>query len=70
LLHDAIKDLVRFTRLRRGKSLRSHLRLLFDKSLGWIIVSEPPLFTSQGWVLPIVRAISPGITSSIILGEE
>lgn len=38
-LHDAIKDSVRFSRLRRGKSLRSHLRLAFDKSLGWIIVT-------------------------------
>lgn len=38
-LHDAIKDSVRFSRLRRGKSLRSHLLLAFDKSLGWIIVT-------------------------------
>ncbi|KAF8556363.1 hypothetical protein OG21DRAFT_1437153 [Imleria badia] len=38
-LHDTIKDSVRFSRLRHGKSVRSHLRLLFDKSLGWIIVT-------------------------------
>ncbi|KAG1752982.1 chloride channel [Suillus lakei] len=38
-LHDAIKDSVRFARLRRGKSIRSRLRLAFDKSLGWIIVT-------------------------------
>lgn len=38
-VHDAIKDSVRFSKLRRGKSIRSHLRLAFDKSLGWIIVT-------------------------------
>lgn len=38
-LHDAIKDSVRFSRLRHGKSVRSRLRLAFDKSLGWIIVT-------------------------------
>lgn len=38
-LHDTIKDSVRFSRLRHGKSVRSHLRLAFDKSLGWIIVT-------------------------------
>ncbi|KAJ8475169.1 hypothetical protein ONZ45_g15702 [Pleurotus djamor] len=39
-LHDAIKDSVRFSRLRRRrKSLRNRLRLVFDKSLGWIIVT-------------------------------
>ncbi|KAJ3504402.1 hypothetical protein NLJ89_g7954 [Agrocybe chaxingu] len=39
-LHDAIKDSVRFARLRRRrKSVRSRLRLVFDKSLGWIIVT-------------------------------
>lgn len=38
-LHDAIKDSVRFSRLRRGKSVRSRLHLAFDKSLGWIIVT-------------------------------
>ncbi|KAI6040276.1 chloride channel [Pisolithus marmoratus] len=38
-LHDTIKDSVRFSRLRRGKSFRSHLRLILDKSLGWIIVT-------------------------------
>lgn len=39
-LHDAIKDSVRFSRLRRRRvSWRSRLRLLFDKSLGWIIVT-------------------------------
>ncbi|KAF9268924.1 hypothetical protein L218DRAFT_954350 [Marasmius fiardii PR-910] len=38
-LHDAIKDSTRFSKLRRGKSWRSYLRLAFDKSLGWIIVT-------------------------------
>ena len=39
-LHDAIKDSLRFSKLRRRrKSLRSRVRLLFDKSLGWIIVT-------------------------------
>lgn len=38
-LHDAIKDSARFARLRRGKSIRSRVRLAFDKSLGWIIVT-------------------------------
>lgn len=38
-LHDTIKDSVRFSRLRHGRSVRSHLRLLFDKSLGWMIVT-------------------------------
>jgi chloride channel 3/4/5 len=38
-LHDAIKDSLRFSRLRRRKSLRSRARLMFDKSLGWIIVT-------------------------------
>ncbi|KIM69743.1 hypothetical protein SCLCIDRAFT_19531 [Scleroderma citrinum Foug A] len=38
-IHDSIKDSVRFSRLRRGKSLRSRVRLAFDKSLGWIIVT-------------------------------
>ncbi|KIM40078.1 hypothetical protein M413DRAFT_446233 [Hebeloma cylindrosporum] len=38
-LHDAIKDSVRFSKLRRRKSIRSRIRLVFDKSLGWIIVT-------------------------------
>ena len=38
-LHDAIKDSVRFSKLRRRKSIRSRIRLIFDKSLGWIIVT-------------------------------
>lgn len=38
-LHDAIKESVRFSRIRRGKSLRSRFRLLVDKSMGWIIVT-------------------------------
>src|SRR5882762_98582 len=35
-LHDAIKDSVRHSRLSRG---RSRVRLLVDKSMGWIIVT-------------------------------
>ncbi|KAL0956550.1 hypothetical protein HGRIS_002688 [Hohenbuehelia grisea] len=39
-LHDAIKDSVRFSRLRRRrKSTRARLRLMMDKSIGWIIVT-------------------------------
>lgn len=38
-LHDAIKDSVRFSRLRRRKSLRARVRLAIDKSLGWFIVT-------------------------------
>ncbi|KAG5648490.1 hypothetical protein DXG03_003101 [Asterophora parasitica] len=38
-LHDAIKDSVRFSRLRRRKSLRSRIRLVVDKSLGWFVVT-------------------------------
>ncbi|TFK44756.1 voltage-gated chloride channel [Crucibulum laeve] len=38
-LHDAIKDSVRFSKLRRRKSLRARIRLAFDKSLGWVIVT-------------------------------
>jgi chloride channel 3/4/5 len=38
-LHDAIKDSLRFSRLRKRRSIRARLRLAFDKSLGWIIVT-------------------------------
>jgi chloride channel 3/4/5 len=38
-LHDAIKDSVRFSRLRKRKSLRARLRLAFDKCIGWWIVT-------------------------------
>lgn len=38
-LHDAIQDSLRFSKLRKGRSLRSRIRLVFDKSLGWIIVT-------------------------------
>jgi len=38
-LHDVIKDSLRFSRLRKRKSLRGRLWLAFDKSLGWIIVT-------------------------------
>ena len=45
-LHDAIKDSARFSRLRRRKSMRSRLRLILDKSLGWIIVTLVGFFTA------------------------
>lgn len=45
-LHDAIKDSVRSSRLRRGKSLRSKARLLVDKSIGWIVVTLVGFFTA------------------------
>ncbi|KAG2043481.1 chloride channel [Suillus americanus] len=54
-LHDAIKDSVRFSRLRRGKSIRSRLRLVFDKSLGWIIVTVVGFLTAVVAFL-VVRA--------------
>ena len=38
-LHDAIKDSVRFSRLRRRKSIRARIRLAIDKSIGWGIVT-------------------------------
>ncbi|KAJ7647251.1 chloride channel [Roridomyces roridus] len=38
-LHDAIKDSLRFSRLRKRRSLRARARLALDKSQGWIIVS-------------------------------
>lgn len=38
-LHDAIKDSVRFSKLRRRKSVRARIRLAIDKSLGWLIVT-------------------------------
>lgn len=54
-LHDAIKDSVRFARLRRGKSIRSRVRLAFDKSLGWIIVTVVGFLTAVVAFL-VVRA--------------
>lgn len=54
-LHDAIKDSVRFARLRRGKSIRSRVRLAFDKSLGWIIVTVVGFLTAVAAFL-VVRA--------------
>ncbi|KAK2463234.1 hypothetical protein APHAL10511_004889 [Amanita phalloides] len=38
-LHDAIKDSVRFSKLRRRNSIRARIRLSIDKSLGWVIVT-------------------------------
>jgi chloride channel 3/4/5 len=38
-LHDAIKDSVRFSRLRKRKSVRARIRLIVDKSIGWWIVT-------------------------------
>ncbi|KAF9241627.1 chloride channel [Melanogaster broomeanus] len=51
-LHDSIKDSLRFSRLRRGNSVRSRLRLAFDKSIGWIIVTMVVAFLvvrSEQW---------------------
>ena len=45
-LHDAIKDSVRFSRLRRRKSLRARIRLAIDKSIGWLIVTIVGFLTS------------------------
>lgn len=38
-LHDAIKDSLRYSKLRKRKSIRAQARLAFDKSQGWIIVT-------------------------------
>ncbi|KAJ7703130.1 chloride channel [Mycena rosella] len=56
-LHDAIKDSVRFSRLRRRKSLRARARLILDKSMGWFIV------TIVGFLTAIVAFL-------IIRGEQ
>jgi chloride channel 3/4/5 len=46
-LHDAIKDSVRFARLRRRRnSLRARVQLLIDKSLGWLVVTLVGFFTA------------------------
>ncbi|KAF8664358.1 hypothetical protein AX16_000730 [Volvariella volvacea WC 439] len=38
-LHDAIKDSARFSRLRRRNSIRARIRLVMDRSIGWIVVT-------------------------------
>jgi len=46
-LHDAIKDSVRFARLRRRRrSFRARVRLLVDKSLGWLVVTVVGFLTA------------------------
>ena len=45
-LHDAIKDSVRFSRLRRRKTIRARIRLFVDKSLGWVIVTIVGVLTA------------------------
>ena len=45
-LHDAIKDSVRFAKLRRRKSVRARIRLFVDKSLGWVIVTIVGILTA------------------------
>lgn len=54
-MHDAIKESVRFSRMRRGKSLRSKVRLVIDKSMGWIIVTLVGFLTAVVAFL-VVRA--------------
>ncbi|OCH93772.1 hypothetical protein OBBRIDRAFT_748976 [Obba rivulosa] len=54
-LHDAIKDSVRRSRLRRGKSKRARVRRQLDRSVGWIIVSLVGFFTAVSAFL-IVRS--------------
>ncbi|KAL1701528.1 chloride channel [Schizophyllum commune] len=54
-LHDAIKDSVRFSRLRRRHSVRARVRLAFDKSLGWIMVTIVGFLTAVVAFL-VVRA--------------
>ncbi|KAJ3762431.1 chloride channel [Lentinula raphanica] len=38
-MHDAIKESLRYSRLRRKKSLKAQIRLAYDRLLGWIIVT-------------------------------
>ncbi|KAJ4483361.1 chloride channel [Lentinula aciculospora] len=38
-MHDAIKESLRFSRLRRRKSLKARIRLASDRLLGWVIVT-------------------------------
>ncbi|KAE9411425.1 hypothetical protein BT96DRAFT_961329 [Gymnopus androsaceus JB14] len=38
-MHDAIKESLRFSRLRKRKSLKAYIRLAFDRFLGWLIVT-------------------------------
>ncbi|KAJ3896879.1 chloride channel [Lentinula edodes] len=38
-MHDAIKESLRFSRLRRKKNFRARIRLAVDRLLGWIIVT-------------------------------
>ncbi|KAJ7680391.1 chloride channel [Mycena polygramma] len=45
-LHDAIKDSVRFSRLRKRKTLRARARLFIDKSMGWFIVTVVGFLTA------------------------
>ena len=45
-LHDAIKDSVRFAKLRRRNSVRARIRLFIDKSLGWVIVTIVGILTA------------------------
>lgn len=45
-LHDAIKDSVRFAKLRRRQSVRARIRLFIDKSLGWVIVTIVGILTA------------------------
>lgn len=45
-LHDAIKNSARFSKLRKRKSVRSRIRLSFDRSLGWIIVTVVGFLTA------------------------
>ncbi|KAJ3575087.1 hypothetical protein NP233_g1329 [Leucocoprinus birnbaumii] len=45
-LHDAIKDSARFARLRRRPALRSKIRLLIDRGLGWFIVTVVGFLTA------------------------
>ncbi|KAJ6499237.1 chloride channel [Mycena sanguinolenta] len=54
-LHDAIKDSVRFSRLRKRKTLRARARLVLDKSMGWIIVTVVGFLTAVTAAL-VVRA--------------
>lgn len=45
-LHDAIKDSVRFARLRRRTSVRARIHLVIDRGLGWFIVTVVGVITA------------------------
>ncbi|KAJ7287466.1 chloride channel [Mycena rebaudengoi] len=52
-LHDAIKDSVRFSRLRKRKTLRARFRLFLDKSMGWTAIVAFLVVRGEQWLFDI-----------------